>query len=224
MDTLTIRDLAIDLPQLHDDELTPVQHLDTDADRLSLISYAVSSLKQHTLSRTQVFDTRLHGITAERANLDNLRMSSVEVSRCDLASLTFTASRLTRVRFTDCRLLGARLSDLTLENVVFERCRFDYATFDNVTAKGPAAFAGCSLVESEFTGCDLSGVAFDDCALRSTTFGPGTYKGTDLRDNDLTAITGALNLRRVVINHHQLTDLSTILADELGITFADDDR
>ncbi|MCF4119962.1 pentapeptide repeat-containing protein [Antribacter sp. KLBMP9083] len=222
MDTLTIRNLAVDLPDLHDDELTPVQFLDTDEDRLSLFTYAEASLRTLALSRTQIFDARLRGVTAQRADLDNLRMSSVELTRCDLASLTLTSSRLSRVRFTDCRLLGARLNDLTFEHVVFERCRFDYATFTDITAKGPVAFLGCSLVESEFAGCDLSGAAFDDCALRATSFQPGTYNGTDLRDNDLSTITGAINLKRIVIDHHQLTDLATVLADELEITFADD--
>jgi uncharacterized protein YjbI with pentapeptide repeats len=168
-----------------------------------------------------LFDGRISNVTAERVDLDRLRMSSVELTGCDLTSLTLSNSKLSRVRFTNCRLLGAQLADLTLEDVVFENCKIDYAMLSNVTAKGPVVFTGCSLTETEFTGSDLSSAVFDDCVLRATSFQPGTYRNTDLRGNDLSAVSGAVNLKRILIDRHQLTDLSLVLADELGITFAD---
>lgn len=221
METMRIRGASATLPRLDQDELVPVQALRPDDGRLSLFSYGGADLRALDLSRTQLVDGRISDVTAERVDLDRVRMTSVEITGCDLASLTLSNSRLSRVRFTDCRLLGARLVDLVLDNVVFERCKIDYATLSGVTAKGPVLFAGCSLAETEIDGCDLSGAAFEDCILRATSFLPGGYTGTDLRGNDLSAVTGAMNLRRIVIDRHQLTDLSVVLADELGITFAD---
>ncbi|WP_454860119.1 pentapeptide repeat-containing protein [Promicromonospora soli] len=221
METLTIRETSADLPVLDPDDLTPVSMLEPEDGRISLFSYIGQDLRALELAQVQLFDGRISRITAERVDLDRLRMSSVEFTGCDLTSLTLSNSKLSRVRFANCRLLGAQLVDLTLEDVVFENCKIDYAMLSNVTAKGPVLFTGCSLTETEFTASDLSGAVFDDCVLRATSFQPGTYRSTDLRGNDLSVISGAVNLKRILIDRHQLADLSLVLADELGITFAD---
>ena len=222
METLTIRDTTADLPVLDADELSDVSMLQPDDGRLSLFSYSGKDLRALELTNTQLYDGRISEVAAERVDLDQVRMSSVEFTNCDLATLTLSNSRLSRVRFTNCRLLGARLEDLVLEDVVFQDCKIDYATLTNVTAKGPVMFIGCSLTETELDGCDLSGAVFEDCVLRATSFQAGTYRDTDLRGNDLSAISGAVNLKRIIIDQHQLTDLSLVLADELGITIAAD--
>ena len=64
-------------------------------------------------------------------------------------------------------------------------------------------------------------MAFDDCVLRATSFQSGTYRGTDFRGNDLSVISGAVNLKRVIIDRHQLAGLLLVWADELGMTIAD---
>jgi uncharacterized protein YjbI with pentapeptide repeats len=221
METLTIRDTSADLPVLDPDELAAVDVLEATDGPLSLFSYTGKNLRALELTQAQLFDGRISSVTAERVDLDHLRMSSVEFTGCDLTSLTLSNSKLSRVRFTNCRLLGAQLTDLTLQDVVFQDCKIDYAMLSNVTAKGPVVFTGCSLTETEFTASDLSGVVFDDCVLSAASFQPGTYRNTDLRGNDLSALSGAVNLRRILIDRHQLADLSLVLADELGITFAD---
>ncbi|MFC4630103.1 pentapeptide repeat-containing protein [Promicromonospora alba] len=221
METLTIRDTTADLPVLAADELTDLSMLRPEDGRLSLFSYGGKDLRALELTNTQLYDGRINEVSAERADFDQVRMSSVEFTGCDLASLTLSNSRLSRVRFTNCRLLGARLKDLVLEDVVFQDCKIDYATLTNVTAKGPVVFVGCSLIETDLDGCDLSSVAFEDCVLRGTSFQAGTYRGTDLRGNNLSGISGAGNLKRVTIDRYQLADLSLVLANELGITIAD---
>ncbi len=222
METLTIRDTTADLPVLNPDELTAVSMLQPDDGRLSLFSYSGKDLRALELTQAQLYDGRISEVTAERVDLDQVRMSSVEFTGCDLATLTLSNSRLSRVWFTNCRLLGARLESLVLEDVVFQDCKIDYATLTGVTAKGPVIFIGCSLIETELEGCDLSGAAFEDCVLRATSFQPGTYRGTDLRGNDLSVIRGGVNLKRILIDRHQLPDLSLVLVDELGITIAAD--
>jgi hypothetical protein len=63
---------------------------------------------------------------------------------------------------------------------------------------------------------------FDDCDLRLTGFGPGSYRGCDLRGNDLSAISGAHHLEHVVIDHAQTIQLAESLAAELDVTFGDE--
>lgn len=222
MDTLTIRDTIADLPVLDAEDLTAVRSLGEDGGRLSLFEFAEASLRTLELADAQLFDGRISAVTAERGHLRDLHLSSVEFTGCDLSQLRWESGRLNRVRFTNCKLLGAQLTGLSLEDVVFERCRLDFAELADLQAKGAVIFAGCTLPEATFDGCDLSGAAFDDCNLRATTFGAGTYKGTDLRGNDLSGLAGAINLKKAVVDRHQLTELAAAWAEDLGITFGEE--
>ena len=112
--------------------------------RLSQFNYSGKDLRALELTNTQLFDGRISEVSAERADFDQVRMSSVEFTGCDLASLALSNSRLSRVRFTNCRLLGARLEGLVLEDVVFQDCKIDYAMLTNVTVKGPVTSIGCA--------------------------------------------------------------------------------
>jgi hypothetical protein len=57
-------------------------------------------------------------------------------------------------------------------------------------------------------------------------FDRGTYKGCDLRGNDLSSIHGVGALKKVVIDRVQLLQPAEALADDLDVTHgdADDDR
>jgi uncharacterized protein YjbI with pentapeptide repeats len=222
MDTLTIRATVADLPILDAGELTAVRSLGEDGDRLSLFEFSEANLRTLELADAQLFDGRISAVTAERGHLHDLHLSSVEFSGCDLSQLRWENSRLSRVRFSNCKLLGVQLTGLSLDDVVFERCRLDYAELTDLQAKGAVIFTGCALPEATFDRCDLSGAAFDDCNLRATTFGPGVYKGTDLRGNDLSDLVGAINLKKTVIDRHQLTDLAAAWAADLDIALGDD--
>ena len=87
---------------------------------------------------------------------------------------------------------------------------------------GRASITAARIDSVEFTGCDLAGSLFDDCDLRLAGFGPGSYRGCDLRGNDLSAISGAHHLKNVVIDHAQTIQLAQALAAELDVTFGDD--
>lgn len=221
METLTIRDTHVSLPDVDESDLRAVSSLESDGP-LEYFAY-----RDHELRLVEVLGARLHDgqverIHTERTRIVDSRLSGVEFTDCDLNSFAVTDVKLARVRFTNCRLLGATLSEVTLEDVVFERCRLDYATFNHVVAKGPVAFVGCSLTEAEFNGSDLGKAVFSENRLAQTQFGPGTYRGTDLRENDLSAISGVINLRRALLDRHQLSDLTSALAGDLDLTFDDE--
>ncbi|MFJ9391861.1 pentapeptide repeat-containing protein [Nocardioides sp. NPDC101246] len=222
METFTIRDTRVTLPALDERDLQAVSTLETADDPITYFSF-----RDQALRLLEVVDSRLHDgliqkVATERTHIAGVRLSSVEFADCELDSLAIADSRLSRVRFSNCRLLGARFSEVTMEDVVFERCRLDYATFTHVVAKGAVAFVGCSLAEAEFDGSDLSRAAFTENRLTQTRFGPGTYRGTDLRGNDLPAISGVVNLRQALLDRHQLADLTGALAHDLDLTFTDD--
>jgi uncharacterized protein YjbI with pentapeptide repeats len=146
----------------------------------------------------------------------------VEITGSELGAARWNESKLTRVAIWDTKLLSATLDGLVLDDVLFENCKFDYTTFTKVRATGPVAFAGCNLTEATFTDCDLSNVVFSDCTLRLTEFGPGRYRGADLRGNDLTTLRGLTRLAKVRIDPGQQHDLAQALVSELDITVGDD--
>jgi uncharacterized protein YjbI with pentapeptide repeats len=223
MDQITIRQTSADLPVFDEEvDLEPVSSLDTDGGSVSDFQFGDASLPALDLKNVKLLHGRIRALRAGRVSLIGVRADSVEFTGCDLSSLRWAGGKISRVRFDTCKLLGARFEGLTLEHVVFIGCKLDYATLDQIRATGPVLFADCSLREAEFTGCDLAGSLFDDCDLRLTDFGPGSYRGCDLRGNDLSALSGTPHLKHIVIDRAQTMQLAAALAVELDVSFGDD--
>lgn len=220
MDSLTIRDTTVELPVFDDDvELTPITSFD---EVTSDFLFEGASLRSLDLGHVRLLVGRVKELRTAHMAFTDVRADSVEFSGCDFSSLSWTASKLTRVRFAACKLLGAQFADLTLEHVVFANCKLDYATMERLKAAGPVVFSDCSLVEAKYEACDLSGVALDGCSLDLTEFARGTYRGCDLRGNDLSSARGVANLHGVVIDRAQTLQLAEALAADLGVTFGDE--
>jgi uncharacterized protein YjbI with pentapeptide repeats len=167
-------------------------------------------------------DGRVRSARAEAVDIQRLDAWSVEFADCELGHLGWAGGKLSRTRFDGCKLLAARFENVILDHVVFSDCKLDYAVLSRVRAAGPVLFVRCSLREAEFRGCDLGRSAFDDCDLELADFGPGSYRGCDLRGNDLSAIRGARHLSRVVMDRAQVLQLGLALAADLEVSFGDD--
>ncbi|MEV4097577.1 pentapeptide repeat-containing protein [Streptosporangium saharense] len=216
--TRAVRQTSVTLPGLDDADLDEVDSLEGEHGRLRDFRYANASLRELSLSGTQLMDGRVSTLTTQRARLDELSLHSVEFSGCDLSGLRWVDSKLSRVTFTDCRLLGSAWEGVVLDDVVFERCKLDYAAFTRLRSVGSVIFTGCSLWEARFSGSDLSGAAFDECDLHLTEFDGGVYHACDLRGNDLSGLRGVGALRKVIVDRPQLQDLAEAFAAELEIT------
>lgn len=220
MAQLTIRDTSADLPAL--DGQTGLERVRSlGAGSLSGFEYGGASLREVDLNHRTWRQGVIRALRAERASMTALDVRSVEFTGCELGSSRWTRGQLSRTRFGGCKLLGARLAEVTTNSVVFTDCKLDYAVFDRVRASGPVLFVRCSLREAVFTGCYLAGCLFDECDLSGAEFGPGTYRGCDLRGNDLSAISGAHHLKHVVLDRVQVLQLAAALSAELGVTFPD---
>lgn len=221
MDQITIRRTSADLPVLDEDtELEPVSSLSGSA---TGFQFGEASVRDLNWENIRLFTGTVRALRAGQASVTGVRMDSVEFTGCELSFLRWAGGKVSRVRFDDCKLLGARFEGVAMEHVVFTDCVLDYATLDQIRAAGPVLFVRCSLREAEFTGCDLSGALFDACDLGLTCFGPGSYRGCDLRGNNLSALAGTGHLKHVVIDRAQTMQLAEALAAELGVTFGDDE-
>ncbi|MFD4996294.1 pentapeptide repeat-containing protein [Streptomyces buecherae] len=224
MDTHTIRRTSVALPRLDEPGLylSHAASLEGGRGRLTGFRFADADLRDLDIADTHWADGRITGLRTQRARLERLHVHSVEFTGCDLSSLHWSESKLSRTVFRDCKLMGAALEDLMLDNVLFENCRFDYSTFARVRSAGPVIFSACSLREAVFTAADLGAALVDDCVLRLTEFDGGTYRGLDLRGNDLSGLRGLFWLKRIIIDRAQTLQLAEALAAELDIAFTDD--
>ena len=111
---------------------------------------------------------------------------------------------------------------IKLSHAVFTNCKLDYSSFSQVRAPGPVIFSRCTLREADFESCHFPQMLFDECDLALTNFGSGSYKGCDLRGNDLSSVRGIHNLKAIVIDRHQLLQLAEAMAAELDVTFGDE--
>ena len=223
MGKFTIRQTSADLPTFDEEaDLEPVSSLGAESGLVSGFRFGHASVRALDLANVRLMRGQVSALRAERASITGVRIDSVEFTGCDLSSLWWMGGKLSRVRFDSCKLLGARFEGVTLEQVVFTGCKLDYATLGHVRAAGPVIFARCSLREVEFTGCHLAHCLFDDCDLNLADFGPGSYRGCDLRGNDLSALSSTRHLKHAVIDRAQMLQLAEALAAELDLTCGDD--
>lgn len=223
MAQFTIRGTSADLPVFDEEtELVPVSSLGADGGSVYGFEFGDVRVRDLEVTDARLQGGRVRAVHAERATMTRVGIRSAEFTGCELGSLRWAGGKVSRAQFGACRLLGARFEGVTLEHVIFTGCKLDYASFAGIRAAGPVLFAGCSLREAQFTGCNLAGCLFDGCDLFQVSFGPGSYRGCDLRGNDLSALTGAHHLRRAVIDRAQLLQLAEALAAEAELTFGDD--
>jgi uncharacterized protein YjbI with pentapeptide repeats len=221
MARLTIRTSTVDLPAFDPEteycELTAL----TGTDSISDFCYRDVSLRTLEIGKTRLLSGRIEKVRSVRTTFTEVRADSIEFAGCDLSSLTWSDSKLTRVQFTNCKLLGAQLTDLVLEHVAFVNCKLDYAGLTSIRSAGPLIFSGCSLSETRIEDCDLSRALLGACALNSTEFARGTYRGLDLRGNDVSSVRGVAHLAGIRIEHSQTLQLAEALAIDLNVSFGD---
>ena len=223
MAQVTVRQTRAELPDIPGKaELARVESLGASGGSLSRFELTGSRFRALELEDVRLLDGRVSSMHTETARVKGLDARCVEFDGCDLGGLRWTGGKLSRTRFAGCKLLSARFENVAMDHVVFSDCRLDYALLERVRATGPVLFVRCSLPEAEFRGCDLARSLFDDCDLGLTDFGPGGYRGCDLRGNNLSGIRGAHHLSRVVIDRAQLLQLAEALAVDLEVSFGDD--
>jgi uncharacterized protein YjbI with pentapeptide repeats len=221
MNQLTVRATTIDIPS-QDTDREALDSLESGIGILDGFLYADTSVRALDLDDLRLIDGEIRGVRAEHGTWNQLRIDAVEFTGCDFPSLAVTGCKLTRVKFTNCKLLGARFEDTVAEHLVFDRCKLDYATIEKLRAKGPVAFTNTALREARFTNCELSAGVFDQCELNLTEFDRGSYRGMDLRGNDLSSIRGIANLRGVKLRDTQTLQLAQALAADLELDLDDE--
>ncbi|MGC9665230.1 pentapeptide repeat-containing protein [Planosporangium sp. 12N6] len=215
METRSVGDLVILTPDLDprdlddttdppDDDLVEANVDGTDWSRLHLTGARVrlSHLAGVNLVEVAWRNVTFYGCRFERVDFSSARLTGMTVERCE---------------FVGCRMTGLLLGETTLKNVIFEDCRLDYATLADVRATGPAAWTRCTLTETTMANCRLPSVAIRSCNLAGLVMDTCDLRQADLRDNDLSQVTGLASLHGVRLAQEQLPGLATSMLRELAI-------
>jgi uncharacterized protein YjbI with pentapeptide repeats len=222
MGQITIRGLSVDLPALDaGTELDALPSLGGPAGLISGFDFSGARVPALELKDVTLVTGKVSRVQAGETSMTGTQVRSVEFAGCELGSLQWTGGKISRTRFSNCQLVGAHFEDVTFDQVIFADCKMDYAMLSRIRAAGPVIFAGCSLREAEFADCHLTGSLFSRCDLTLTGFGSGRYARCDLRDNDLSTVTGIHYLKQVILDRAQLMQLAEALAAELRVTLGD---
>jgi uncharacterized protein YjbI with pentapeptide repeats len=215
MDTKTIGELKILIPDLDPRDLDPVA-AEPDDDLHEALVEGGSWTGNH-LGGGRVSQSHLIGVDLSDAVWRNVNVYGCRFERVDLSSARLTGTTIERCEFVGCRMTGLHLLDTTLKNVVFDDCRLDYATLTAVRTTGPVGLTNCNLTNGVLANCDLTRAALNACRLTEVELTNCDLRGADLRGNELTAVIGLLSLRGVILAEEQLPALATIATRELEI-------
>lgn len=149
--------------------------------------------------------------------LEGEKITNAEFRGVDLSSHRWEKAELSRVVFADSRMMGLTTEDVTLSDVLFQGCQFDYATLSRLRVKGSVAFVNCRFREAIFTGGDLGSTVFDDCSLSGVEFDSVKMTGTDIRECEVSGISGVSSLKGAYVAPNQLPELFDAFAKDLGL-------
>ncbi|MGH3648904.1 MAG: pentapeptide repeat-containing protein [Micromonosporaceae bacterium] len=152
-----------------------------------------------------------------RASIHDAVVTNSWLINADLSAARFARITFDRCVLRGCSLVGTHLAESAFKNVIFENCRLDYATVDNARSAGPVAFIDCSFTETDLRQCSLRHSVFTGCRLDATSFGDCDLRDADLRENDLTQLSGAVSLRGAILAEEQLPALTEALVRDLEL-------
>jgi len=208
------------VPPFVEDDLRPVDDLRGE-DPLSGFLYADREIRHLSTASSQLRNGRVRNVEAQRVAFNRVRLESLWIERCLLASAEWDECDLSRVVFRNCKILGGRFTGNRWASVVFDGCRIDYVTFESVRTSAPVVFTNTRLNDVTFADCVFPGGHMSGCELQAVTFAGGRYEEFDLRGNDLSTIRGAANLDGAVIAPAQRPELAEAFVAELDLRYLD---
>jgi uncharacterized protein YjbI with pentapeptide repeats len=163
----------------------------------------------------------LHAVELPESALEQLSLSDVELSGCNLSNVVAPRARWHRVRARGCRMTGVLISGAVLSDVTFTDCRIDLASFGSSRLER-VTFEGCRLAQTDFMESQLQDVRFERCDLTEEDFRGATLRRCEARGCELSAIQGAERLRGLSMPWPDIVANAGVWATALGIAELED--
>jgi uncharacterized protein YjbI with pentapeptide repeats len=163
----------------------------------------------------------LQAVELPESSLEQLSLSDVELSGCNLSNVTAPRARWHRVHARGCRMTGMLISGAVLSDVTFTDCRIDLASFGSSRLER-VTFAGCRLAQTDFMGSQLQDVRFEQSDLTEEDFRGATLRRCEARGCELSSIQGADRLRGLSMPWPEIVAHAGVWATALGIAELED--
>lgn len=182
--------------------------------------YAGADLDGRVLDGISFSECELTGVTAHEASLRNARFLDTRLERFNAAVLTAPGMVLRDVSVESSRLGSAEAFSAQWNAVGMSGSKLDFLNLRGSVLRD-VSFTDCVIGELDLVGAKLTRVSFSNTRIGSLLLDGASLEHVDLRGADLRAISGFGSLRGATLSHLQLTELSGLLAEHLGINVRD---
>lgn len=152
------------------------------------------------LQKARANDTLFQMGSVNVLDAHNSRWKDCRISQGKIISGNFSGAHLSGVLFKDLKVGFLNLIQSDVWDVLFENCKFD--TLD-------------------FVGAKISRVAFKDCHVNEIDLRDAKSENFDLTGLEFHSLNGMDGLRNCYVSNSQLSQLSSVVARELGIKILD---
>jgi uncharacterized protein YjbI with pentapeptide repeats len=159
-------------------------------------------------------------VSFQGGQLRRARLTDVWLRDVRLMATGLAESAWAGVLMTESALAGVEAFGAQLRKVVLRGCKLDSVNFRGA-ALADVTFDSCLLRDVDFTGASLTRTAFPHSRLAGTNLTKVTMDTVDLRGAELGITVDPASLRGAIVTPGQLTGITALLADGLGIVVED---
>ena len=202
---------------------------DGEADELAAgemvedLELAEADLSGADLSAVSLLNCRFSAIFADDTDLTAARLVDCGLERLNSTYLHSPRSTWRTVELTGSRIGAWEFYDADVESVLIEDCRLGFANLAG-TAMRDILIRGTRIDELDLSGIEAQRVRFEDCRVDTLRLRGGSLSDVDLRELEITVVSGVGSLAGATISSGQLSELAPLLAQHLGLQVTDQDH
>ena len=210
---------APDLGRLRDGEADEL----TAGEMVEDLALVEADLSGGDLSALTLLSCRFSEVFANDTDLAAARLVDCRLERLSATYLHSPRSTWRTVELVDSRIGAWELYDADVESLLMENCRLGFVNLAG-TALRDVLIRATRIDELDLSGIDAQRVRFEDCRVGTLRLHGGGLSDVDLRGLEMRVVSGVGSLAGATINGQQLSELTPLLAQHLGLRVTDRDH
>ena len=210
---------APDLSRLRDGEADEL----TAGEMVEDLELVEADLSGGDLSALTLLSCRFSEVFANDTDLAAARLVDCRLERLSATYLHSPRSTWRTVELVDSRIGAWELYDADVESLLMENCRLGFTNLAGTTVRD-LLIRATRIDELDLSGIDAQRVRFEDCRVGTLRLHGGSLSDVDLRELEMTVVSGVGSLAGATISSGQLSELAPLLAQHLGLRVEDQDH
>ena len=210
---------APDLSRLRDGEADEL----TAGEMVEDLELVEADLSGGDLSALTLLSCRFSEVFANDTDLAAARLVDCRLERLSATYLHSPRSTWRTVELVDSRIGAWELYDADVESLLMEDCRLGFTNLAGTTVRD-LLIRATRIDELDLSGIDAQRVRFEDCRVGTLRLHGGSLSDVDLRELEMTVVSGVGSLAGATISSGQLSELAPLLAQHLGLRVEDQDH